>query len=411
MVATVMDPEQWQATYEAVPLTQQYQMLLQIMAQPLSLDLIEELDLEILVLTMRDELVNRHLFDQAIDLIYTVRRQQPTLHQQGFAFLDSFLVEYYLYCNRPEQVRVALQQFLQHPAEDIDQTLAILDYLKFYNATTLAVELSQAAYAPVQSSANRVLGVEMKFRDVLLGNWMQQAYQQLRQGKAVDWKGFLAEAVNYEFDKYNFDSKTQWVKEIEQHLTGDVQGSSEFLAQFRYDRSEALRSTSLGFCQYMAEQKQVSFICSRAIWETVHTFLENREISGIKLAQPENYFAFSSLELDSYVAQKIGGLLSTQQSVGMALLWGIPYVYDFLRSKHLISAELHQQVTEIVTALKATLIHNHAHLWKYDFVHRWLPPDSISLTDFETEQQYFAANFDRVISLDKALDAPIPVYP
>jgi hypothetical protein len=411
MVATVIDPEQWQATYEAASLTRQYEMLLEVMALPLSLDLIEELDLEMLLLMMRDELVNRHLFDHAIELIQTVQQQQPNLHQQEFAVLDSFLIEYYLYCNCPDQVRGALQQFLQHPAADIDQTLAILDYLKFYNATLLAVELSQAAYAAVQASTNQVLGVEMKFSDVLLGNWMQQAYQQLKQGNTVDWNAFLAEAVEYEFDKYEFDNNAQWVKQIEQHLTREVQNSPEFLAQFRHDRSDALRATSLGFCQYMTEQKQVSFICSRAIWETVYTFLENREISGTKLAQPESYFAFSLLELEIYVAQKIGALLSTQQSVGMALLWGLPYVYDFLRSKQIISNDLHQQAIEIVTALKTALINNHAHLWKYDFVHRWLPPDSIPLKEFEAEKQCFAASFDRVVALDETLDPRMVVYP
>ncbi|WAL60043.1 hypothetical protein [Thermocoleostomius sinensis] len=415
MVATVIDPEQWQATYEAASLTRQYEMLLEVMAQPLSLDLIEELDLEMLVLTMRDELVNRHLFDQAIALIQTVQQQQPSLHQQEFAVLDSFLVEYYLYCNHPQQVRAALQQFLQYPAADIDQTLAILDYLKFYNATSLAVELSQVAYEAVQASANRVLGVEMQFSDVLLGNWMQQAHQQLKQGHSVDWNTFLAESVKYEFDKYEFGNKAQWIKELEQHLTREVQNSPEFVAQFRHDRSEALRTTSLGFCQYMAEEKQVSFICSRALWESIYTFLEHRETSGTKLAQPESYFAFSLLELEIYVAQKIGALLSTQQSVGVAVLWGIPYVYDFLRSKQIISRDLHQQAIKSVAALKTALINNYAHLWKYSFVHRWLPPDSVATAEFEAEKQCFAASFERVVALDATLDPLlnplVAVYP
>jgi hypothetical protein len=401
MIATVIDPEQWQATYEAASVPQQYDMLLEIVAQPLSPELIEDLDLEMLLVMMRDELVSRCLFDQALNLISTLRRQQPILHQREFAIFDSFLVEYSLYHNHPEQLRAALQQFFLNPAEDIDQTLAILDYLKFYNQTDLAVELSQSAYAIVSASPNAMLGVETRFSDVLLSDWIQQAYCQLKQHNFVDWNTFLATVDAYKFDQYGLVNRSIAIDEIRQYLASDGRPEPDFSTHFRRDRSEALRAVSVAFCCYMAEQKQVSFIGSRAIWEAVYTFWENRDLARSKLIHPESYFTFSQVELESYIGQKVGGVLSMQQAIGVALLWGIPYIYDLLKDQQIITTELHQHTLHVVVLLKTALMARCPNLWKYDFVHRWLPPSSLPAAELEAEKQQFVASFNRVIPLNE----------
>lgn len=394
MAVSVTDSEQWYAAYEEASAKQQYDMLLDAIAQPLTPELIEELDLGMLLVMMRDELVNHNLLDQAITLVHTLQQQQPELHQQEFLFLDNLLIQYYLYKNDLEQVRAALKQFMANPAEDVDQTLAILDYLKLYNAVDLAVELSQSAYEPVQSSPRVMLGAEMEFGNVLLYYHLQRADEQHQRGEPIDWDAFLTEVT-----KYGFERKPKWVAELQNHLTTHVEGSPEFLARFKRDRREALRALSILFCQYMAAQKQLDFIGSSAIWSAVIDFLENRKTSKKKLAQPNDYFSFAHEELDQYIAQKIGGLLSMEQALGVGMLWGIPYVYDVLRSTQIISDEVHDRAIAIATDVKATFIENYPHLWKFDFVHRWQPPDSISDEDFAAEAQQFAASLEDVTPL------------
>lgn len=389
MVATVIDPEQWYAKYEAASAQQQHQMLLEIIAQPLSPELTEELELGMLLVMMRDELVNHNLLDQAADLVRALQTQQPTLHQQEFAFLDNLLVEYSLYRHQPEQVRSALQLFMAHPAEDVDQVLAILDYLKFYDAADLAIELSQAAYNPVKASSKVILGTEKEFGQVLLQHQIQQAYQQLQQGESVDWDAFWSEAAQYGWDK-----KQKWVTELPHHLTTEIAGTPEFLARFKRDRSEALRALSIGFSQHMLEQKQMNFVCSQSIWQAISGFLENRDLPRKQLAQPEFYFSFSQDEFDRYITQKIGGILSLEQSIGIAALWGIPYLYDWLLAKQLITREIYQQTIDISHTLKTTLVNGYPTLWKFDFVHRWLPPDCISQEAFAAEAAHFAASLE-----------------
>ena len=394
MTVSVTDSEQWYTAYEEASAKQQYDMLLEAIAQPLTPELIEELDLGMLLVMMRDELVNHNLLDQAITLIHTLQQQQPELHQQEFLFLDNLLVQYYLYKNDLEQVRSALKQFIAKPAEDIDQTLAILDYLKLYNAVDLTVELSKAAYEPVQTSPTAMLGADMEFGNVLLYYHLQHADEHHQRSEPIDWEAFLAEVT-----QYGFERKPKWVAELQNHLTTDVQGSPEFFARFKRDRREALRALSIIFCRYMAEQKQLDFIGSAAIWGAVIDFLEHRKTSKKKLAQPNDYFSFPHEELNQHVAQKIGGLLSMEQALGVGMLWGIPYVYDVLQSKQIISDEVHDQAIAIANNVKTELIENYQHLWKFDFVHRWQPPDSISAETFAAEAQQFAASLEQVTPL------------
>ncbi|GAB4374964.1 MAG: hypothetical protein Kow00121_20080 [Elainellaceae cyanobacterium] len=394
MAMSVTDPEQWYAAYEAASAKQQYDMLLETMSHPLTPEFIEDIDLGMLLAMMRDELVNHNLVDQAATLIRALRQRQPELHQQEFPFLNSTLVQYDLYRNDFEQVKADLEPFTLHPAEDVDQTFVILDYLKLFDATDLAIDLCCKSYDPIRTSPNAVLGAEMKLSSVLLNHWTQQAYQDLKAGNPVDWEAFLEQAVQYGFRK-----KPKWVAEIQQNLTAKVVSDPGFFATFKRSYQETLQSLSIAFCREMLEQKQISFICGAAIWDAVCDFLESREISRKKLAQPEVLFSFTQEELDRYAAQRIDSLLSMQQAVGVALLWGIPYVYDFLRSRQIISETIHQDAIAFSTNVKAIFIEGEPQLWKYDFVHRWLPPDSISQTEFDEESQQFAASLEPVTPL------------
>lgn len=396
MALSVTDPEQWYTVYEEASVKQQYEMLLDALAQPLTPDIIEDLDLAMLLAMMRDELVHTNQLEKAVALIHALHEQQPELHQEEFPFLDNLLIEYFLYQDDLEQVREGLGQFLKNPAEDIDQTLITLDYLKLYDARILAIELCQAAYEPVKESPKAIRASEMAFSNVLLYDQMQCAYEQLQHGETVDWDAFLEKSVQYGFPK-----KPKWMAEIQQNLTTELENNPAFLAQFKRDRSTALQAISVRFYQYMAEQKQVSFICSSAIWKAVISFLDNRQTLRKKLSQPELYFAFEQEELDRSLTQMIGGLLSMAQATGFGLLWGIPYVYDFLLAKQFISNEVYQQAMDSTNALKAMILENYPKLWRFDFVHRWQPPDSVSVEAFEAEASQFAASLEPVTPLSE----------
>lgn len=217
-------------------------------------------------------------------------------------------------------------------------------------------------------TSNKVIaGAEIELGTVVITDLFGQAYQQLKQGDVVDW-----EALGIEAAEYGFENTSQMRAEVEHNLTVSIQADSAFAQQFSRDRSSCLRQLMLGFCRYMDEQQQMSFVCSQAIWETILEFLEARELPKKQLTQPVSYFGIDRAALDRFVAQKIGGLLSLQQSKGFAILWGIPYLYEFLHECKVIEEYIFQKAIAATNVLKPQLIQGfQTRLWQYNFVHRW----------------------------------------
>jgi hypothetical protein len=82
----------------------------------------------------------------------------------------------------------------------------------------------------------------------------------------------------------------------------------------------------------------------------------------------------------------------------------LPYVYEFLLNQEIVSGVLYRDILDKVALMKAKLVAAYPHqLWKYDFVHRWTPPDAVSAEEFASEAALFADSFRRIIPLDDPL--------
>jgi hypothetical protein len=394
MTSLLSNPEQWYDAYEAASPRQRHQILLEVVEQPLSPEFLEETDFGGLLLEMQDELVNNNLLTETLALIAKFQQYQPELYAQEYAYFDKFLIEYYLYNNDLEKVQASLARFQENPVKDIDEMLRVLDFLKFYNATDVAAKLCQATYHLVENSSEVIGGTEAELGSVIFTDLMDKAYRKIKQREEIDWDEFSAKAK-----KYGYQSDRESIDDIHQNLQEDIEINEQFLKAFKkqQSRNQILSSLSVDFHKYMASEKQVSFICSQGILETIMKFLINyRDLKAKELAHPDSLFGFSQSQLDRFVAQQIGGFFSLGQAASFATLWGIPYLYDFLAAKQIIRSEIHQRAIAAATELKKQLTKVFSQLWKFDFVHRWLPPDSVSEADWEAEVKQFAASLEEV---------------
>ena len=73
MIQNIPAPDEWYEQYEKSSVKQQYQMLLDIMQQPLSQDFLEETEMGDLLITMSDELNSNNLIDEALKLIQLIQ--------------------------------------------------------------------------------------------------------------------------------------------------------------------------------------------------------------------------------------------------------------------------------------------------------------------------------------------------
>ena len=72
------------------------------------------------------------------------------------------------------------------------------------------------------------------------------------------------------------------------------------------------------------------------------------------------------------------------------LLWGLPYVYEWLEELGLCNARQREQVLASVRELQQDLITRRENaLWNFSFVHRWPRPQHMSVADFEAEAERF----------------------
>lgn len=397
MSLLLTDFDQWYDQFVTASPKQQYELLVDALSEPIPLEYAEEIDLIASVLDIFDVLIHQNLMDQAIQLTTLLKEINSEIYQREFQYFDDRLIQYHLFHQDRKQVKACLTFFRANPVQSIDQLIAVLDDLKFYGATDLTVNLCRATYKAVATSSNLIGGAEWDFGVPVIMDLFEQAYHQLQRGQAVDWNITGSDAA-----EFGFENTPEMRQEVEKYLTKDLQVNADLVKSFKLNRAFILRHLLLEFCRSMHQQKQMSFICSEAIWSAVLDFCENRERPKKQLTQPQSYFSISQQTLDQYVGQLVGGLLSMRQAQGFAVLWGIPYVYEFLLNKQIILEETYQQASEAITALKGFLIKGFQQsLWQYNFVHCWQPPAQVSTENFVAETEQFVKSIEQVTPLSE----------
>ena len=394
MTQNIPAPDEWYEQYEEASVKQQYQMLLDIMQQPLSQDFLEETEMGDLLIAMSDELNSNNLIDESLNLIQLVQQQQPKFYKQEFVYYDKFLVEFYLYTKQQNLVEDALVRFKKYPANNIDQLFVILDLLVFYEQPEIAVDLCKTTYNDTKKSSKVISGTEDELAWLIVTHLMEKAYQKHQQGEDIDWK-----KIKTELQKYGYGDNQEWLEDIKYIITSEF-NLEQFLSQLKQKKlhRRAFYTLSAAFYVYMRQEKQMSFVCSQEIWETIFDFLGARELTFKQQANSNTFFTFEKKDLELYLSQKIHGFLSLKQAQGFATLWGIPYLYDFLLSTEVIREQVYRKVIKITNQLKTELLKSYQdswELWRYDFINRWQPDSNSDSSELARQAQLFNNSFEK----------------
>ncbi len=397
MFSIVTDSEQWCENYDNASDAEKYKMMMEALSETLSPELVEECDLGMSLVDLRDELDENNLIADALALIEKTQLHQPEIYAQEFPTLDTLRVNYYLYSKKTELVRSSIAQFKVDPITGFSQVMWVIDILRLYGEKDILTELCSSVYKQVKSSDEVMYQIEELLCLYIVQDLMETAYHQIQRGETVNW-----ESISTVLSKLDPSVPEDWLEIIDYDLTAKVEINKKFFANFKKQsaREEILDILSTEFCDYMATQKQVSFVTSKAIWEVALEFWTERTLPKKQFCYPESFFNITEEQLDQYVGQLLRDLFEDQQVDAVALIWGIPYIYDFLLKKKVITKAVYQNSLASVFAIKPHLIRFfNEHLWKYSFVHRWARPDSISEDDFNTEVAMFAASIEQVTPL------------
>jgi hypothetical protein len=383
------DFDAWYDEYTAVSPRQQRDLLKEILSQPIDIAYAQEVDLGMLIIELQDSLLNHNQLSDALALIDRLQQHQPTFYQQEFQYFDGFLVQYYLYGNDLPKLTEILTRFKANPEQGIGHLLEILEDLQVYGAVAPLVDLCRAVYSTVESSREIMSGTGIEFARIIFIDVLENVYDRFKQGETVNLVEFAEQVA-----PYGFDLTMTMQAELEHHLTSDLVVTPAFLTQFSDDRQTLLRHLLFAFCRYMRDQYQMSFVTAQMICSSIVDFWEQRDLSKKQSATPNAYFTIDPKQLEQYLVRKITGFFSVQQSKGFAILWGIPYLYEFLSSAQIIDTKSYDKTIAITNTLKPQLISSLSRsLWQYSFVHYWPRPNCLDAKDFQTEADQFTATF------------------
>ncbi len=391
------DFEQWQLDYEAASTRQAYDLVLALLEQPLPPEAMEEYDLGMTLVEMRDELANSNDFDAIFRFFGTLRDRHPDLYASEYPYFDDFLIDYYLYQDNIARVEAALGNFRANPVLGIDQLFGVLASLSFYGQNDLARELCNDVYDPVRRSSEVIRGVEDELKQIPFYDRVERIYRAHQQGETLDWQH-----LKTELQALGLVKKPRIFTDLRRDLTEPLPPPDALTAEFQDDLAKFLRRLVTATCCQLWNQKQMSFLATKALWDTLIEFLERRDVPPAKLRSPNAFFAFSEDELDRYLGQLMGALLSDRSTTAVGFLWGLPYLYDSLREFGVIEAATHTEAIAAVAHLKPIVCDFYKrNLWRFDFVHRWQPADSLDLAAHEAEAEQFRASFERTYPLSE----------
>lgn len=159
MSLLLTDFDQWYDQFVTASPKQQYELLVDAISEPIPPDYAEEIDLIASVLDVFDMLIRQNLMDHAIQLTTLLQEHHSETYQREFQYFDGELIIYSLFHQDWEQVQRYLTRFRDHPVQSIDQLISVLDNLRLYGATELAVNLCRTTYKAVATSSQLIMGL------------------------------------------------------------------------------------------------------------------------------------------------------------------------------------------------------------------------------------------------------------
>lgn len=364
------DPDKWYRVYEELPEGERYGWIMETLDRTPSPDFFEHVSFAECIF----ELADRKEPAKYVALIRKLR-DHPDFYKKEFQFFEHELAAYYLSLDEVEKAAESLRYYMENPVQGIDQLIQLVQLLVYYGKTDLAVECARQTYEEIEASPELIGGAGAPFAEIMFMWHFQQAYTRLKNGQEADWPTLQEELKRYNFvtDGEVFARNCDRVSrpESEIRLSDYPIGSENSTGLFDSDNMWK-------FVKYMLDRKQLDFPQSEMIWSGAFEFLRQRKGRKRPDLAWENWFAFSERELEAWLAKMVGGFLSTQQAEAFALLWGIPYVYDFLLDRGVISEKLHMGALRQVARLKTKMRNAYKdELWKYAFVDRWPALDHV----------------------------------
>lgn len=396
MVTNPQLEEFWEK-YLNTPAREMYEESMQLFSQELPEEFWEDYAWDELVLEVHGHLEEANEFQKVLNFIKLLQEKHPKFFEELHAYLDDFLVTYYLYHQNREKLQEVVNRFLRNPAKDIDYFVKALHQVSSFQQEDLAAQMSDpAVYRALEAGADEEeegYGIELFGTRFYLE--VRNQYRLYQQTGTYNWV-----PIRKSLQRYDYELSPEYLKDLSVGLSSPLPEPASLQKLFSENFSKCLLQLEGYFLKAM-DQKGLSMLTAGVMWDMLKEFwlLNNlpKNKSGKLL------FSFKAADYQKFVKSKgVFQYLDIGADVAM-LLWGTQLVYDFLLASGLISEKIHQNMLQSLLEEKGFFIADYqSEIWAFRFVHNWPRPDSMEETQWETEKEIFSRSYE----LKDPLQAP-----
>ena len=372
-----MTVEEFSDKYENEDTLEIFDETCEFFSQELPQEFFDDWDPIDIILDIMESQEKAKNFDNVIKFIDIVQKYQPELYKESFVYLNEFLVEYYCFYQDVSKVDEALSLYIGKPLHDYDQYLQVYNTIQFYQHTELLKRAIAETYDIVRRSDFIYDG---PFDLAVTKHFM--ILQDLFEDKkgSIDKVELLAK-----LEEYDFEVSDIILSLIIESMTQSKLSTNELKAMFIKDKGAASMVLLRGyFLRYMYE-RDFEFYLSGYIWDKMLKLWEK----NTKAETYDSYFSVTTASFEKYLVGLMDIFVSNKPEI-ITILWGSVYIYDFLHKLEIISTEVYQDFLKTSQELKGNVIGLYTpDLWRSNYVHHWMKPDSVSEDEFREEHNIF----------------------
>lgn len=418
-----MIAEEWLEKYESLTNSAQTEFLQETFQQEIPPDFLEEIDFLELTIKHYEYLKREKEFDSILRLQMFINEHNAQLFGGDKFYAEAFTAEIHIFRNEEKLLGKSMRSFLADPVQSIDELIPLIDKLVYYNYSDYVQLICDNAYTLLKNNNALISGTEKKFTQIIKMLLLQSLCRQFYEARQeVDKTAYITATLNklqeYGIAKAEVLVFIQTILGIDDNISNlnfteekasrgdnsDDINNGDNTEDSSAEGNNDLFNTLLSlFCVDVLYNKNINFATAADIWQGAWEcfFVENC-MDGIN-RQPQDSF---KLNKDSfYELIKYGfGFLSNLKPYTFAVVWGLPYVYDFLQKYRLITVQNYNEALECINNVKMQLIEGIGDdIWEYNYVHKWERPDSVSAKAFFSEKELFTKAFAEQVNIKEYL--------
>lgn len=339
--------------------------------------------IEDIVIETIDSVYEQSDFDKFFKFIDLLKNKYPQIYIDQFDFIDPFLVEYYCFEQDNDKIKDAFANFAQYPLYEFPTFVSTVNILNNFQYDKIALKAISDNFEKITSQNDLDKTALGEYKKYLFYTKLEEFLDQNPNIQINETEKI--EAFFSPF-KINLISKgSSFI--LDKFITKENFCAEEYSKLISTDVKQGLKYLRFGFLQYM-QNLNFSFSFTGALADKLLKYFD-RENEGQEAVPAKffdldkdsfkHYLLFYEKPPESYIMPQI-----------IAHLWGSVYFYEFLYTQKIIPEITYQVTLEILRQLKGQVISCHIFdLWKYNFVHHWTKPESISEEYFKAKRKLF----------------------